>query len=43
MDVDAAPTLKRKDAPELWVDDDVVPGFPVASRATKIRRLVRFP
>ncbi|KAE8792841.1 hypothetical protein D1007_32619 [Hordeum vulgare] len=41
MDVDAAPALKRKgaDAPELWVDDDVGPGFPVASRATKIRRL----
>lgn len=39
MDVDAAPALKRKDAPELWMDDDVGPGFPVASRATKIRRL----
>ncbi|XP_020175461.1 uncharacterized protein [Aegilops tauschii subsp. strangulata] len=39
MDVDAAPALKRKDAPEVWVDDDVGPGFPVASRATKIRRL----
>lgn len=41
MDVDAAPALKRKgaDAPELWLDDDVGPGFPVASRATKIRRL----
>ena len=41
MDVDAAPALKRKgaDAPELWLDDDVGPGFPVAPRATKIRRL----
>ncbi|VAI33955.1 unnamed protein product [Triticum turgidum subsp. durum] len=41
MDVDSAPALKRKgaDAPELWLDDDVGPGFPVASRATKIRRL----
>ncbi|KAM3258461.1 hypothetical protein ACQJBY_050304 [Aegilops geniculata] len=41
MDVDATPALKRKDAPEVWLDDDVGPGFPVASRATKIRRLVR--
>ncbi|KAM3258460.1 hypothetical protein ACQJBY_050304 [Aegilops geniculata] len=39
MDVDATPALKRKDAPEVWLDDDVGPGFPVASRATKIRRL----
>jgi hypothetical protein len=37
--------VKRKgaDAPELWLENDVGadPGFPVAFRATKTRRLVR--
>lgn len=41
MDMDAAPMLKRKgaEAPELWLDEDPASGFPVSSRATKIRRL----
>uniref|UniRef100_A0ACD5Y0T8 Uncharacterized protein n=2 Tax=Avena sativa TaxID=4498 RepID=A0ACD5Y0T8_AVESA len=40
MDVDAAPVLKRKgaDPSELWLDD-AGPGFPVAFRAAKSRRL----
>lgn len=39
--MDAAPMLKRKgvEAPELWLDEDPASGFPVSSRATKIRRL----
>lgn len=40
----AAAAAKRKgeDAPELWLDDGgAAYGFPVSSRATKIRRLVR--
>lgn len=41
--MDAAPVLmkrKESEAPELWMDDGGgPPGFPVSSRATKIRRL----
>jgi hypothetical protein len=45
MAMDAAPALKRKDAdpPELWMGGGAAAaasGFPVSSRATKIRRLV---
>lgn len=44
MAMDAAPALKRKDAdpPELWMGGGATAaasGFPVSSRATKIRRL----
>ncbi|KAF0923212.1 hypothetical protein E2562_003423 [Oryza meyeriana var. granulata] len=39
--VGVGPALKRKgdDAPELWLDDGAASGFPVSSRATKIRCL----